>query len=127
MLFRSHITLGSWFRDYVYIPMGGNRVKKSHWFFNIAVVWFLTGLWHGASWNFVLWGMFFAVLLVLEKQGFSAFLQKHSLFSHMYVLLAVTVSFVIFNAVSTKDALETLKVMFSGGSLPLVSDRKSVV
>lgn len=65
--------------------------------------------------------MFFAVLLVLEKQGFSAFLQKHSLFSHMYVLLAVTVSFVIFNAVSTKDALETLKVMFSGGSLPLVS------
>lgn len=118
---RWHITLGSWFRDYVYIPMGGNRVKKSRWFFNIAVVWFLTGLWHGASWNFVLWGMFFAVLLVLEKQGFSAFLQKHSLFSHMYVLLAVTVSFVIFNAVSTKDALETLKVMFSGGSLPLVS------
>ncbi len=118
---RWHITLGSWFRDYVYIPLGGNRVKKNRWFFNIAVVWFLTGLWHGASWNFVLWGMFFAILLVLEKQGFSAFLQKHHLFSHVYVLLAVTVSFVIFNALSMTDALEVLKIMFTGGNFPLIS------
>mgnify|MGYP005984313127 CR=1 FL=1 len=118
---RWHISLSTWFRDYVYIPLGGNRKGVARHLRNMLIVWFLTGLWHGAAWNFVLWGMFFAVLLVLEKQGFSAFLQKHSLFSHMYVLLAVTVSFVIFNAVSTKDALETLKVMFSGGSLPLVS------
>lgn len=118
---RWHITLGSWFRDYVYIPLGGNRVKKNRWFFNIAVVWFLTGLWHGASWNFVLWGMFFAILLVLEKQGFSAFLQKHHLFCHVYVLLAVTVSFVIFNALSMTDALEVLKIMFTGGNFPLIS------
>lgn len=119
---RWHITLGAWFRDYVYIPLGGNRVKKSRWFFNIAVVWFLTGLWHGASWNFVLWGMFFAVLLVLEKQGLSVFLRKHSVFSHIYVLLCVTVSFVIFNASSIYDALESLKIMFTGGNLPLVSE-----
>lgn len=118
---RWHITLGSWFRDYVYIPLGGNRVKKSRWFFNIAVVWFLTGLWHGASWNFVLWGMFFAVLLVLEKQGLSVFLRKHSIFSHIYVILCITVSFVIFNAASICDALESLKIMFTGGGLPLVS------
>lgn len=118
---RWHITLGSWFRDYVYIPLGGNRVKKSRWFFNIAVVWFLTGLWHGASWNFVLWGMFFAVLLVLEKQGLSVFMRKHSIFSHIYVILCVTVSFVIFNAASICDALESLKIMFTGGDLPLVS------
>ena len=118
---RWHITLGRWFKNYIYFPLGGSRAGKWKTMRNMLAVWAFTGLWHGASWNFVLWGMFFAVLLVLEKQGFSAFLQKHSLFSHMYVLLAVTVSFVIFNAVSTKDALETLKVMFSGGSLPLVS------
>lgn len=118
---RWHITLGSWFRDYVYIPLGGNRVKKSRWFFNLAVVWFLTGLWHGASWNFVLWGMMFAVLLILEKQGLSDFLQKHPIFSHIYVILTITVSFVIFNASSMTDAFESLKIMFTGGSLPLIS------
>lgn len=118
---RWHITLGSWFRDYVYIPLGGNRVKKSRWFFNLAVVWFLTGLWHGASWNFVLWGMMFAVLLILEKQGLSDFLQKHPIFSHIYVILTITVSFVIFNASSMTDAFESLKIMFTGGNLPLIS------
>lgn len=118
---RWHITLGSWFRDYVYIPLGGNRVKKNRWFFNLAVVWFLTGLWHGASWNFVLWGMMFAVLLILEKQGLSDFLQKHPMFSHIYVILTITVSFVIFNASSMTDAFESLKIMFTGGSLPLIS------
>lgn len=119
---RWHITLGSWFRDYVYIPLGGNRVKKSRWFFNLTVVWFLTGLWHGASWNFVLWGMMFAVLLVLEKQGFSAFLQKHPMLSHIYVTLTIIVSFVIFNASSIYEAFESLKVMFTGANLPLISN-----
>lgn len=61
------MSLGSWFRDYVYIPMGGNRVAPARRYLNILVVWMLTGLWHGADWNFVLWGLFFAVFLILEK------------------------------------------------------------
>ena len=64
---RWHMSLGSWFRDYVYIPLGGNRVSKTKWLRNILVVWLLTGLWHGAAWNFVLWGLFFAVFLTAEK------------------------------------------------------------
>jgi alginate O-acetyltransferase complex protein AlgI len=72
---RWHMSLGSWFRDYVYIPMGGNRVKKIRWFFNIFVVWLATGFWHGAAWNFIVWGLMFAVLLVIEKLGFMNFLR----------------------------------------------------
>ena len=64
---RWHISLGSWFRDYVYIPLGGNRVSKAKWVRNIVLVWMLTGLWHGAAWNFVLWGLLFAALLLMEK------------------------------------------------------------
>ena len=64
---RWHISLSSWFRDYVYIPLGGNRVPKGRWFFNIFVVWFLTGFWHGAAWNFIAWGLGFAIILVIEK------------------------------------------------------------
>ena len=64
---RWHMSLGSWFRDYVYIPLGGNRVSKTKWLRNILIVWLLTGLWHGAAWNFVLWGLFFAVFLTAEK------------------------------------------------------------
>lgn len=116
------MTLSSWFRDYVYIPLGGNRVKKSRWLLNIAIVWFLTGLWHGASWNFVIWGMLFALLLIAEKEKLSTFLQKHTIFSHIYVILAVTVSFVIFNASSINEAFESLKIMFTGGTMPLVSN-----
>lgn len=119
---RWHMTLSSWFRDYVYIPLGGNRVKKSRWLLNIAIVWFLTGLWHGASWNFVIWGMLFALLLIAEKEKLSTFLQKHTIFSHIYVILAVTVSFVIFNASSINEAFESLKIMFTGGTMPLVSN-----
>ena len=73
---RWHISLGSWFRDYIYIPLGGNKVKKGRWLINITIVWFLTGLWHGAAWNFVIWGLMFAVLLLIEKIGFSKVLEK---------------------------------------------------
>lgn len=118
---RWHMTLGSWFRDYVYISMGGNRVSKGRWFFNIATVWFLTGLWHGAAWNFVVWGLMFAVLLLVEKAGFLHFLNRHKVFSHIYVMLMVAVSFVIFNAADMKEALQYLRVMFTGGSLPFLS------
>ncbi len=95
---RWHISLGTWFRDYVYIPMGGNRVGKGRWFFNILVVWMLTGFWHGAAWNFVLWGLLFALLLILEKLWLLKSLQKHPVFAHIYVLFFVMLSFILFDA-----------------------------
>ncbi len=93
---RWHMSLGSWFRDYVYIPLGGNRVSKGRWVFNTLAVWMLTGLWHGASWNFVLWGLMFAVLLMIEK-WVSALKKLPSVVKHFYVLFLVLISFVIFN------------------------------
>ena len=90
---RWHITLGSWFRDYVYIPLGGSRVPKWKWVRNLLIVWALTGLWHGAAWNFVLWGLFFAALLLLERL---THWNPPAPLAHAYVLLAVVLSFVIF-------------------------------
>lgn len=110
---RWHISLGTWFRDYVYIPLGGNRVSKPRWFFNIFTVWFLTGFWHGASWNFVVWGLFFAVLLVFEKLGLLKLLEKGRVLPHIYVLFAVLISFVVFDADSMGEALKNLGGMFS--------------
>ena len=116
---RWHMTLGGWFRDYVYIPMGGNRVGKARWVLNILTVWMLTGLWHGASWNFVVWGLLFAVMLLLEKwlplQKLPAFLR------HGYVLLTVILSFVIFNAESLAQAGQDLAGMFGFLEIPPVS------
>ena len=117
---RWHMTLGGWFRDYVYIPLGGNRVGKARWVVNILAVWMLTGLWHGAAWNFVVWGLFFALLLIAEKwlgvtKRIPVWLQ------HGYVLLAVLISFVIFNAGSMTQAGSDLAAMFGIGSLPLIS------
>ena len=118
---RWHISLGSWFRDYIYIPLGGNKVKKGRWLINITIVWFLTGLWHGAAWNFVIWGLMFAVLLLIEKIGFSKVLEKHSIISHVYVIFMVLVSFVVFNATDMKEAVSYLSIMLTGGGLPLTS------
>ena len=119
---RWHMSLGSWFRDYVYIPMGGNRVKKSRWVFNILVVWMLTGLWHGAAWNFVAWGLMFAVLLLLEK--WVPVLKKlPGILRHGYVLLAVVVSFVLFNAESFSQAGSDLACMFGFGRLPDITEQ----
>ena len=118
---RWHISLGSWFRDYVYIPLGGNRVSKAKWLRNILVVWMLTGLWHGASWNFVLWGLGFAVLLVAEKLVYGRLLQRTHVLKHDYTLLLVTLSFVLFNADSVSEAVSQLGAMFGAGGLPLVS------
>ena len=118
---RWHISLGSWFRDYVYIPLGGNRVSKAKWLRNILVVWMLTGLWHGASWNFVLWGLGFAVLLVAEKLVYGRLLQRTHVLKHVYTLLLVTLSFVLFNADSVSEAFSQLGAMFGAGGLPLVS------
>ena len=118
---RWHKSLGSWFRDYVYIPLGGNQVSKSKWLRNIFIVWMLTGLWHGASWNFVLWGLGFAVLLVAEKLLYKERLEKTHVLKHVYVLLFVTLSFVLFNASSVKEAASQIGAMFGADGLPLVS------
>lgn len=95
---RWHISLGSWFKDYVYIPLGGSRVSRSRWYFNILAVWMLTGLWHGASWNFVIWGLYFAVLLILEKWFLLKYLEKSKVLGHIYVIVLVVIGFVIFDA-----------------------------
>lgn len=117
---RWHMTLGSWFRDYVYIPLGGNRVGFLRWMFNIFVVWMLTGLWHGAAWNFVIWGLLFAVLLIIEKiTGFTKKLPKVML--HVYVLFVLVLSFVIFNAENLGQATEDISGMFGQLSIPFTT------
>ena len=118
---RWHMSLGTWFRDYVYIPLGGNRVSKGRWFFNIFVVWMLTGFWHGAAWNFIIWGLFFAVLLILEKLFLKKLLEKTKVIKRIYIALAVLISFVIFNATDMKEAFRYIGGMFGAGGIPLVS------
>ena len=117
---RWHMSLGSWFRDYVYIPLGGNRVKTGRWVFNTLVVWMLTGLWHGASWNFVLWGLLYAVFLMIEK--WVPFLKKMpDVLRRTYVLLIVMLGFVLFNATDIAQAGFDIACLFGFGGLPLVS------
>ncbi len=117
---RWHMSLGSWFRDYVYIPLGGNRVSKGRWVFNTLAVWMLTGLWHGAAWNFVAWGLMFAALLMVEK-WVPALQKLPTLLRRAYVLLAVIISFVLFNAESFSQAGSDLAGMFGFGGVPLVT------
>lgn len=93
---RWHMSLSSWFRDYVYIPMGGNRVNKNKWIRNLLLVWVLTGIWHGANWTFLIWGLYYFCLLLLEKV--TGFPQKLKAFSHIYTLIAVIIAWVIFRA-----------------------------
>ena len=116
---RWHMTLGGWFRDYVYIPLGGNRVSRGRWVFNIFVVWMLTGLWHGAAWNFVVWGLMFAVLLLLEK--WLPLNKLPNILRHGYVILVVMISFVIFNAESMAQAWQDISGLFGGQNVPLVT------
>ena len=119
---RWHISLGSWFRDYVYIPLGGNRVNTLCWLRNIAVVWFLTGFWHGADWTFILWGLYFAAFLVLEKFWYNrVFIHLPKIFSHIYVTLVILVSFVIFSGNGISGMLGDLGNMFFLNGLPLWS------
>ena len=117
---RWHMSLGSWFRDYVYIPLGGSRVSRGRWVRNILAVWMLTGLWHGAAWNFVLWGLFFAALLLMEK-WVPALQKLPGFLRHGYVLLAVVLSFVLFNAESLRQAGGDFAALFGFGGLPLVT------
>lgn len=121
---RWHITLGAWFRDYVYIPMGGNRVGAARWMFNILVVWLFTGLWHGAGWNFVIWGLLFAVLLVIEKgvrnlcaMGTVPAGHIPDALKHIYVVGVILISFIIFHNDKLGDTLSDLAALVNRGSL----------
>ena len=118
---RWHISLGSWFRDYLYIPLGGNRVNRVKWVRNLFLVWMATGLWHGAEWNFVLWGLYFAVLLMLEKLFLLPILQKHKVFSHIYVLVLIVINFVIFDASGMTEVFAHLAGMFGLAGAPVLS------
>ena len=122
---RWHISLGSWFRDYLYIPLGGSRVSKWKWIRNLMLVWMATGLWHGAAWNFVLWGLLFAILLIIEKQWLLKHLEKLKLLRHCYVLLFIIVSFILFDASSIAEAFSVIRAMFGAGNLPLITVESS--
>ena len=117
---RWHMSLGSWFRDYVYIPLGGNRVGKARWLFNTLVVWLLTGMWHGASWNFILWGLLYAVCLLIEK-WVPAIQKLPNVLRHFYTLLVVILGFVLFNAEDMKQVGSDFACLFGFGGLPFVS------
>ncbi len=111
---RWHISLSTWFRDYVYIPLGGSRVDRRTWVRNLFVVWLLTGIWHGANWTFVLWGLLYFVVLLLEKRtGFVRHLGK---LGHLYTLLVVTVAWVLFRSSGLSDALSYVGHLFGFGS-----------
>ena len=118
---RWHISLGTWFRDYVYIPLGGNRKGKPRQFLNIFIVWMLTGFWHGAAWNFLFWGLWFAVLLIIEKTFLLRHLEKSRVLGRFYVLLAVIFSFVLFDASGLSAALVCITQLLGLGRLPLSS------
>ena len=118
---RWHMSLGTWFRDYVYIPLGGSRVSIPRHLFNIFLVWMLTGFWHGAAWNFVIWGLYFALLLILEKVWLLEILKKSHVLNRIYVLIAAVISFVIFDATDMSQAFSYLKAMFGAGGYPLIS------
>lgn len=116
---RWHISLGSWFRDYVYIPLGGSRVNKYKLIRNILVVWTLTGLWHGAAWNFIIWGLYFGIILLIEKLVLKKYLDKMpNILKHLYVLLIVGLSFVIFGADNMTSAFDILKNIGGLNGLP---------
>jgi len=110
---RWHISLSTWFRDYIYIPLGGNRVTKGRWIFNIFVVWALTGFWHGAEWNFILWGLYYAVLLVIEKLWLGKILEKlPKAVGWLYTFFIVNVGWVLFNRTDFGELGVALKTMF---------------
>ena len=119
---RWHMSLGRWFRDYVYIPLGGNRGKKARWLLHVGIVWLLTGLWHGAGWNFIIWGLFFGSLLVAEKLWFLKKLEKSRLLGHVYLIGVVIIGFMIFDASGIEEAMKNIGGLFGFGHIPLISN-----
>ena len=119
---RWHISLSSWFREYVYIPLGGNRVRKLKRYRNLAIVWLLTGFWHGADWNFVLWGVYFAILLILERAFLLRLLEKAPpAVGHLYSLFLIGVGFLIFSHNNLAAAWNTFVALFGIGADALFS------
>lgn len=119
---RWHITLGSWFREYVYIPLGGNRTSKARFYSNLFVVWFLTGFWHGAGWNFIIWGLMFGFLMVIERGFLLKQLEKcPSLLAHSYLLIIILISWVFFSHDTLTEGLLYLKTMFGLAGASLVN------
>ncbi len=118
---RWHISLSSWFKDYIYIPLKGSHVKPLRRAFNIFIVWLATGFWHGASWNFIFWGLYYAIILIIEKKFFQKFLDKHHLIGLIYTNVIVAIGFVIFNETDLSKAFLFIKNMFSFTSLDFVN------
>ncbi len=118
---RWHMSLGTWFRDYVYIPLGGNRCSKLRNIFNIFVVWMLTGFWHGANWNFILWGVFFGIALLIEKMWLLKHLKKMKVLNHVYVLILVLFSFVLFASVDLSQLGANVGGLFGAGGIPFIN------
>ena len=118
---RWHISLSSWFRDYVYIPLGGSRCSKARWMLNIMIVWSLTGLWHGASYNFILWGLYYGVLLMMEKLLFKKYLDKLKGINYIITMLIVLVGWVFFNSSSVDQIIYMIRNLFGfNGSFSLI-------
>lgn len=123
---RWHISLSSWFRDYVYIPLGGNRVSKIKYIRNLLIVWFLTGLWHGAAWNFVAWGLYYGVILIIEKYLLSPVLDRlPDVVRHIYSIVLVVIGWVLFFSSSFGQAADYIRVMFGAGAHGF-ADRESM-
>lgn len=120
---RWHISLGTWFKEYVYIPLGGNRKGKFRTYTNLAIVFFITGLWHGAGYTFVLWGMYHGVFSIIERLGLKKFLDKHKWFSHIYTLILVNFGWVLFRAENVIEAGVFIKHML----MPWKFNQTSVV
>lgn len=117
---RWHITLSGWFRDYVYIPLGGNRVKTGRWLLNMGIVWLLTGLWHGANWNFAIWGIMYGLLIAMEKLWLGKLLDRApGIVGHVYVLFFVMMGFVLFNGSSMEAIGEDFLHLFGAAGTPL--------
>lgn len=120
---RWHISLSTWFRDYIYIPLGGNRVSTLKWIRNILVVWFLTGLWHGAQWNFIIWGLYFGILLILEKIILQKYLNKiPKIFTRIYTLIIVMISFIVFNNQKLSETIKCLEGLIGINTSSIISD-----
>lgn len=118
---RWHISLSSWFRDYLYIPLGGNRKGKIRTYVNLLIVFACTGFWHGAAWNFIIWGLFFGILLVIEKFWLLKYLNKSHVLSRIYILLAVITSFIVFQIPTLGESMTYIGGLFGAGGIPFAS------
>lgn len=119
---RWHMSLGTWFRDYVYFPMGGSRCSTGRHIFNLFVVWCLTGFWHGAEWTFVAWGLYFGILIIIEKLFLYKKLNSSRVIGHVYSTIITLFSFIIFDAATMGDAFKTMGSMIGLGNVPVMSE-----